>query len=326
MPSVIPGFTKTWTIAANNAFTTGSVLPSRDTQNFMVVFVTWLLANGWTLVNNGTGGTAGTPGTYSAINLLWVDYTSFGTATGGNAWIQLNNSTMGLYLLIQQGTAVLAYSFTWKASYTGWSGGSPNAYTPPPAPADLFVCNYQGVVAYPFTYNVLMSCKYHTWKSSDGYVNRFIVYYNNVPVFHFHAEKVVNAIAGFPSAVIGVFDQGSNVNINMCLVAAFNSNDGWFSYFSSAARGLRAALLYVQATSLQTENTVNPLDSNWGIFPVGCGALISAVPYFYFWFSDLWIIGSVLQEGCLLPSAAPYQCVVVGDLLLPWTNIVMQTI
>ncbi len=326
MPSVIPGFTKTWTITANNAFTSGSVSAFNDTCNMMVVFTTWLLANGWTLVNNGTGGNAGLPGAYSALNNLWADQTSFGNVNAGNAWMQLTNTTMGLYLLIQQQATAGSYAFTWKASYIGWSGGAPGAYTLPTAPADAFICNRNQVVAYPFGNSTYLSCKYHTWKSSDNYVNRFIVYFNNVPVFHFHAEKVVNAVAGFPAAVIAVMDEGSSTTTNMCLVVTWVIAGGWYSYFSAAARILLGGFPYIGGVSPQAATAVDPLDSNWQILPVCCGMTISAVLCLLFWFSDLWTVSSTLQEGCLLPSAAPYQCVVVGDFLLPWTNTVMQTI
>jgi hypothetical protein len=147
-----------------------------------------------------------------------------------------------------------------------------------------------------------------------------------VPVFHFHAEKVVNAVAGFPASVIAVMDEGTDTVVNTCLIAVWVSAGGWYSYFLAAARTLVGGYPYVGGGSPQAATAVDPLDSNWQILPVCCGMTVSGVLCLLFWFSDLWAISSTLQEGCLLPSAAPYQCVVVGDFLLPWTNTVMQTI
>ena len=324
MPSVIPGFIKTWTISPNNAFTSGGVSISNDNLNFMIVFVNWLLANGWTCGGSGTGttggtyayGAHGTPGTS-----LWVAIASF----GGSAWIRLVNSTMGIELLIQEGAT---YQFSCLASYLGFTGGGGSvSATVAPTATDSFNCKSSTAAASVWFNGAMFSGKYHTWKSSDGYVNHFVLYVNSVPVFHFHAEKPVNAVPGFPSAVVGVRDQSGGTTTNVDIIAQWaNYPAEWFAYFSSAARNLSYAQVSIGPTStlgavnVQAITAIDLLDGNWNITPMGCAANITAYAGLYFWFADLWLIASSLQEGCLMPSTAPYQVVVVGDMLMPWLN------
>ena len=324
MPSVIPGFIKTWTISPNNAFTSGGVSISNDNLNFMIVFVNWLLANGWTCGGSGTGttggtyayGAHGTPGTS-----LWVAIASF----GGSAWIRLVNSTMGIELLIQEGAT---YQFSCLASYLGFTGGGGSvSATVAPTATDSFNCKASGAGATVWFNAVMFSGKYHTWKSSDGYVNHFVLYVNSVPVFHLHVEKPVNAVAGFPSAVVGLRDQAGGTTTNVDTIAQWaNWNSSWTTYFASAIRYLTYAQVVTGATvsqgavAIQAITAIDLLDGNWNITPMGCAANIASYAGLYFWFADLWLIASSLQEGCLMPSTAPYQVVVVGDMLMPWLN------
>ena len=325
MPSVIPGFQKTWTISANNAFTTGGVSNFQDTTNMLVVFFNWLLANGWTCGGSGTGtggayafGAHGTP----SVSLL-VGSGSFGNGSGGNAWIRLMNATMGIEVLVQQASGTGSAIFAWYASYAGFTGGAPSATVAPTA-TDAFTCNTQaGATGYPFWNTGTFSGKYHTWKSSDGYVNHFILYINSIPVFHFHSEKPTNAIAGLPSAIIGVFDDnngGAGADNNMCQIGAWLTHAWYHTYFASAAQNLNGAIITINTTTARSIAAACLLDGNWSITPVGCGNTSGSYAGFYFWFADLWTVATVLQEGCLMPSTAPYQVVVVGDLLLPWLN------
>jgi hypothetical protein len=323
MPSVIPGFVKTWTISPNNAFTSGGISISNDNLNFMLVFVNWLLANGWTCGGSGTGTTGGTyayaahgtPGTS-----LWVALASF----GGSAWIRLINSTMGIELLFQEGAS---YQFTCNASYLGFTGGAGSvSATVAPTATDSFKCNSGGASDVLFN-GAMFSGKYHTWKSSDGYVNHFILYVNSVPVFHFHVEKPTNAVAGLPSAVISIRDQNNGTTTNVDTVVTWTSMNGpWYTYFASAIRYLSYALVAVGVSNsygailVQALLVPNLLDGNWSITPLGAAIGTNAYGGLYFWFADLWLIASSLQEGCLMPSTAPYQVVVVGDLLMPWLN------
>jgi hypothetical protein len=312
MASVIPGFEKTWTISANNAYTTAGTTAEADNCYLLTAIINWMISNGWTFVGSGNG----TGGTSSSSSFTWTN--SLTTCFLGSAWVQLHNSTIGCYLLVQQNATATNYSFTWTVSASGWTG-SISATSPGTAPGDA---TSAGTAADPFG-NATFSAKWHAWKSSDGYVTRIVVYVNSVPVFHFHAEKPTNPIGGtFPGFVIGVIQEGANAfTVNNCLVALWTSVSTY--YWRSLNGSFAGSLIYYGSTgSLQTVAAANTYDGNWAILPVGaCNS-----GGFYFWFADLWCIASALQEGCLLPASPPYQVVVVGDLVLPWTNTPMQVV
>ena len=82
----------------------------------------------------------------------------------------------------------------------------------------------------------------------------------------------------------------------------------------------------ISGATIQSFAAANQMDGNWNISPAGIGSNTASYAGLFFWLTDAWLIGSPLQEGCLLPSAAPYQFVVVGDWLLPWGNYAMQVV
>jgi hypothetical protein len=233
---------------------------------------------------------------------------------------------MGCYLVIKNDLSNYA-AITWLGSYLGFSGGSPSATVSGTA-ADSFACNYSNAQAYPFS-NIAVSCKWHGWQSTDGYVNRIVVYVSSIPVFALHMEKPTAPVAGFPSCVMGVCD-ASGLGANMLTTSAWlTGNGGWWTYFAGARRALYGVLPYGGGGGVyfQAQTIVNPVDGNWIISNVGaCGGNVAPFQGLHFWFADLWSVATSLQEGSTMPATGARQVVVCGDFLLPWPDVAMQVV
>lgn len=320
MASVIPTPIKTWNFVTNQSYTTSSVAIT-DAKNMVLTIVNQLVTWGWTVsgsgsTNYGSGARDGTNRWRTTADIV------------ANAWIELHNSTMGCYLVIKNDPSNVA-DITWLGSYLGFSGGTPSATVSGTA-TDSFFCNYANAQSYPFG-NVAFSCKWHGWQSTDGYVNRIVVYVNSVPVFALHMEKPTAPVSGFPSCVMGVIDQ-SGTNNMLSVSIWFSGSGGWWTYFAGARRAIYGALPYAGAAggsagALQAQTTVNPVDGNWVISNVGaCGGNVALFQGLHFWFADLWSVATSLQEGSAMPATGARQVVVCGDFLLPWPDVAMQVV
>jgi hypothetical protein len=320
MASVIPTFAKTWSLVQNQAYATSSVTAT-DNKAMTLLIVNQLIAWGWTVsgsgsTNYGSGARDGTNRWRTIADIV------------ASAWIELHNGTMGLYLVVQ-GAAGNNGQFGWVASYLGFSGGTPTATVSGTA-TDSFNANYNNATNYPIS-NSALTAKWHGWASSDGTVNRIVVYVGSKPVFHLHVEKPVVAVAGFPNSVITVMDQGSNAaSNNMMLIGVWFTGGygGWYTYYLAARRALFGVLpAFGAGASVQSQTIACPVDGNWSLSNVGCGVNgVAAFQGLFFWFSDLWSVASSLQEGATLPASGARQVVKCGDFVLPWSDVAMAVI
>jgi hypothetical protein len=322
MASVIPTFIKTWSLVQNQAYVTTGVVAT-DNKNMVLLIVNQLITWGWTVSgsgssNYGSGARDGTNRWRTVADIV------------ASAWIELHNGTMGCYLQLFHNSSNSG-QFTWQGSYAGFSGGTINATTAGTA-SDSFNCNTGNGTNFPIG-NAAFSAKWHGWASSDGYVNRIIVYNNSVPVFCLHMEKPTVAVTGFPNCVMGISDEGGGSSNNQLLLSTWFTSYMWFVYYASARRGVCGVLPYIGGvatpTSAQAQTIVNPVDTNWTIVNVGAGANVATTSLFagiFFWFADLWSIATALQEGATLPASGARQVVVCGDLLLPWSDVAMQVV
>ena len=310
MASVLPTLTKTWNLVQNQAYTTASNVTT-DNKSMTLAIVNQLISWGWTCKGSGSTGSGGArdnTNRWSTISNIVA-----------SAWIELYNSTMGAYLLIQNdGSNTCA--LTWKVSYTGFSGGSPSATVAGTA-ADSFDPSYSAGAALPFNSSAF-SAKWHGWQSTDGYVNKIVVWVNSVAVFLFHIEKPTNGVAGFPSVGVVVNNQGNSASNNRALVGSLN----WYTYEASAKQTYSVAQIYVGSTALQAVTIVNPHDSNWCIGPLGVGSVTAAISGLQFWCADTYLIASSINQGSALPATGARLWVKVGDMLLPWSDVAMQII
>ena len=318
MPSVIPAFTKTWSYVQNQSYTTGGS-STIDNKSMVLNIVNQLITWGWEV--SGSGSSYYGSGARDGVN-RWSTIDDI----VASAWIELHSAAMGCYLVVKDngdnGT------FLWLGSYLGFSGGTPSATQAGTAP-DSFNCNQQNGGSYPCG-NASFSAKWHGWSSSDGYVNRIVVYVNSIPVLYLHFEKPTITIDGFPNCVMSVLDSGGSAQ-NMMIVNKWftGSGGGWFMYYASTRQSLFGVLPFLgpDQVSAQLQTNVCPIDGNWMICNVGCGNNNNtAIQGIFFWFADLWTVASLLQEGATMPASGARQVVVCGDFLLPWTNVAMQVV
>ena len=311
MASVLPTPVKTWTLVKNQSMASSGVLAT-DTNVLMLALINQLITWGWTI--SGSGSTAYGGGANDSTNRI----ASTANMSVG-CWITLYNSAMGLYLQIQQHSATSG-QWIFRGSYAGFSGGSPSATVAGTA-ADSFNANIQNGFNTPFC-NIAFgsTCKWHGWKSSDNYVHRIVVYVSSVPTFFLHLEKAVNAPAGFPAAVAAVLDQGASSTTNKILLAGLH----WYSYYAAARADLGVMQVTVAGTTGPALANPGVFDSNWAILPLGCGSVTAAIYGPAFWFADLWLVATSLQEAATFPASGARQFVVCGDLVLPWDDTAMQ--
>jgi hypothetical protein len=310
MASTLPTLQKTWTVVANQTVASAGTVDG-DTSNLMLLIISQLITWGWTVV--GSGSTAYGGGANDSVNRITT------TANFSNScWITLSNSTMGISLQIQKNSSTDGL-WNWRASYAGFTGGTPSATVAGTA-ADSFICNLTVGLGYPFIGNAFATtCKWHGWKSSDNYVHDVIVYVSSVPVFRLRVEKSANAPTGFPAAVVAVLDQGNGSGTNRLLVGGIN----WYAWYAASKRTLQYMQACIGTTAVQGM-TVSVFDNNYMISPVGVASTTAAVLGMGFWNADLYLIASSLQEGTAFPATGARTWVVCGDFLLPWTDVAMQ--
>ena len=308
MASTLPTLAKTWTIVQNQTTTSGGTVAT-DTNNLMLTLINLLISWGWSVVgsgstNYGSGANDGTNRFRTTADIV------------ANAWITLNNSTMGVSLQLQVNSSA---QWSWKGSYAGFTGGTPSTTVAGTA-SDSFLCNTQQGTDYPFGNTVFATtCKWHAWKSSDNYAHMIVVYVASVPVFFLRIEKAANAPTGFPAATVSALTQGSSTAVNRMLIAQLT----WYMYYASAVRALTYMQVCIGTSAVQAQ-VVSVYDSNYMISPIGPASTTTAILGMGFWCADLYLIASSLQEGAALPATGARTWVVCGDLLLPWTDVAMQ--
>lgn len=309
MASVLPTLVKSYNLVQNQSYTTSSVVAT-DNKAMVLAIVNQLITWGWTCKGSGSTGSGGARDNTNR----WATVTNI----VASAWIEIYNATMGFYLCIQNDGSN-GGTFTWKGSYVGFSGGSPSATVSGTA-ADSFNANYGGGAYYPIS-NTTFSAKWHGWQSTDGYINKIVVYYNSIPTFFLHIEKPTNAVAGFPNVIASIGDQGNSSTNNRAIMA----NIFWYTYESSALRTYSPVEATLHgSTAIQALTAVNIHDNNWCLSPLGFGSSTAAIYGLSGWCMDTYLIASSIQEGAALPATGARTWVVVGDMVLPWSDVAMQ--